>query len=101
MRIRSIQSSDRAEWLRLLGGLYPHHPESEHIQSVDAFLAGTPHHELLPTEVFACQRSGGGLAGFLELSVRNYAEGCSGPTPCVESWYEIQTYGAVQSGVRS
>lgn len=85
--VRSIQLADRAEWLRLLKGLYPHHPASEHIPSIDALLAGVAGDELLPTEVFVCERPSGGLAGFLELSVRNYAEGCSGPTPYVESWY--------------
>ena len=91
MRIRSIHLHDRAEWLRLLLGLYPHHPESEHIPSVDAFLSGTPHDELVAAEVFVCERPAiqgqPRLAGFLELSVRNYAEGCSGPAPYVESWY--------------
>jgi aminoglycoside 6'-N-acetyltransferase I len=88
MRVRPVQACDRGEWLRLLGGLYPHHPESEHIPSVNAFFAGSAHDGLLPTVVFVCERApGGGLAGFLELSVRNYAEGCAGPAPYVESWY--------------
>ncbi len=87
MRIRPVQHGDRAEWLRLLKGLYPQYPDEDHIPSVDAFLSGTPHHELIPAEVFVCERDGGRLAGFLELSIRNYAEGCSGPTPYVESWY--------------
>ncbi|HEX2189449.1 MAG TPA: GNAT family N-acetyltransferase [Longimicrobiaceae bacterium] len=87
MRIRTVQPSDRAEWLRLLVGLYPPHAESEHVPSVDAFLAGAPSPELLPSAVLVCERPGGGLAGFLELSVRSYAEGCTGPTPYVESWY--------------
>ena len=87
MRIRSVKAEDRAEWLRLLAGLYPHHPGSEHIPSIDAFFSGATHEELLPAEVFVCERSSGGLCGFLELSVRNYAEGCSGPVPHVESWY--------------
>jgi aminoglycoside 6'-N-acetyltransferase I len=87
MRIRSIEPGDRVEWLRLLTGLHPHHPESEHVPSVDAFFASSRHDELLPAAVFACERPDGRLAGFLELSVRNYAEGCSGPTPYIESWY--------------
>ncbi|MGH7449536.1 MAG: hypothetical protein ACRELT_18315, partial [Longimicrobiales bacterium] len=79
MRVRLLESADRAEWLRLLDGLYPHHAESDHVPSIDAFLDGTAHEELLPSVVFVCERNGGGLEGFLELSVRNYAEGCSGP----------------------
>ena len=87
MRARPIQPGDRAEWLRLLSGLYPDHAQTDHLPLIDAFFSGGTHQELLPTEVFACERPQGGLAGFLELSIRNYAEGCSGPVPYVESWY--------------
>lgn len=87
MRIRHLQPHDRSEWLRLLTALYPEHPESEHVPSVDAFLAGRPAPWLLPSAVFVCERPGGGLAGFLELSERDYAEGCTGRTPHVESWF--------------
>jgi aminoglycoside 6'-N-acetyltransferase I len=80
MGIRPIRPDDRAEWLRLLTSLYPHHPESEHIPGVEAFfshISGSGLH--LPAEVFVYERADGGLGGFLELSVRNYAEGCEGP----------------------
>ena len=87
MRIRVIQPDDRAEWLRLLMSLYSGSSASEHVGAVDAFLSRAPHPELLPSEIFVCERPAAGLAGFLELSVRNYAEGCSGPVPYVESWY--------------
>lgn len=71
----------------MLGGLHPEMPGSVHGPSVDAFLSGEPHDSLLPSAVFVCERDDGRLAGFLELSVRNYAEECAGPTPYVESWY--------------
>jgi aminoglycoside 6'-N-acetyltransferase I len=87
MDIRLVQLTDRAEWLRLLAGLYPEHPEVEHVPVVDAFLHGQAHPDLLPSAVFVCQEAAGRLSGFLELSVRNYAEGCTGATPYVESWY--------------
>jgi aminoglycoside 6'-N-acetyltransferase I len=87
MTVRHLEAGDRAEWLRLLAGLYPHHPESDHIPSVDAFIAGSIHDELLPAAVFVAERRDGGLCGFLELSVRNYAEGCTGAAPYVESWF--------------
>ena len=82
-----MELTDRAEWLRMLLSLYPDSVESDHASSVDAFLARAAHDELLPSEVFTIDRDGGGLGGFLELSVRNYAEGCDGETPYVESWY--------------
>jgi aminoglycoside 6'-N-acetyltransferase I len=71
----------------MLRCLHPEMPESVHIPSVDAFLAGQPHESLLPAAVFVCERPEGKLAGFLELSVRNFAEECAGATPYVESWY--------------
>ncbi len=71
----------------MLRGLSPDSPESEHIPSIDAFLAGQPHESLLPSAVFVCERSDGKLAAFLELSVRDYAEDCAGLTPYVDSWY--------------
>jgi aminoglycoside 6'-N-acetyltransferase I len=71
----------------MLAALYPPYPESEHAPEVDAFLSGSPSESLLPSLVLVCERPEGGLAGLLELSVRDYAEGCAGATPYVESWY--------------
>lgn len=55
--------------------------------SIDAYLSGSSINELVPSAVFVAEREDGSLGGFLELSVRNYAEGCAGDTPYVESWY--------------
>jgi aminoglycoside 6'-N-acetyltransferase I len=85
--IRAARQNDRAEWLRLLQGLHPELEESDHLPSIDAYLSGSSINELLPAAVFVAEREGGGLGGFIELSVRNYAEGCVGDTPYVESWY--------------
>ncbi len=74
MIVRAISENDRAEWLRMLMVLYPHHPESEHIPAVDAVLNRTEHESLIPEAVFVCERKDGRLAGFLELSVRSRAE---------------------------
>ncbi len=87
MRIREIQAQDRVEWLRLLLELYAGSQDSDHIPIVDAYLNESTSEWLLPSAVFVCERSGSALCGFLELSVRNYAEGCVGVTPYVESWY--------------
>lgn len=85
--VRLLERKDRSEWLRMLGGLYPDSVESDHVPSVDAYIDGTPIDELIPAAVFVAERPAGGLCGFLELSIREYAEGCTGPTPYVESWY--------------
>lgn len=87
MKIRLITPNDRAEWQRLLSGLHPELPEADHLPSIEAYLSGTPIDELIPSAVFVAERPNGRLGGFLELSVRNYAEGCSGETPYVESWF--------------
>ena len=37
---------------------------------------------------FVVERPGGGLCGFLEVSLRSFAEGCrSSPVPYIEGWY--------------
>jgi aminoglycoside 6'-N-acetyltransferase I len=71
----------------MLRGLHPEIPEADHVPSIDAFLDKTPIAEHLPAAVFVAERQDGRLGGFLELSIRNYAEGCTGDTPYVESWY--------------
>lgn len=69
--------------------LYPDAPEADFVEETAAFLEGTPHPALAPTVVFVAERPGSSqLVGFLELSLRNYAEGCTGNSvPYVESWY--------------
>ena len=87
MKIRSVTPSDRSEWLRLLLALHPELPEAAHVPSIDAYLSGGAIDELVPSAVFVAERPNGHLGGFLELSIRNYAEGCSGDTPYLESWF--------------
>lgn len=87
MPIRSVLPADRDEWLRLRTALWPHAPETEHLAEVDGFLAGHPYGRPVLAAVFVSEAPDGGLNGLLELSVREYAEGCAGPTPYVEGWY--------------
>lgn len=71
----------------MLIGLHPESSDADHLPSIDAYLSNSPFKELIPSAVFVAERADGRLGGFLELSIRNYAEGCSGDTPYVESWY--------------
>ena len=87
VRIRPASRGDRSEWLRLLRNLYGGDPATDHAPGVDAFLTGDITGDLIPSAVFVAERGEGGLGGVLELSVRNYAEGCVSPTPFIESWY--------------
>lgn len=87
MKTRLLIPSDRFEWRRLLVGLYPDTTEADHAPSIEAYLAGGSTGELVPSAVFVVERPDRRLGGFLELSVRNYAEGCTGNTPYIESWF--------------
>jgi aminoglycoside 6'-N-acetyltransferase I len=87
MKVRVAAEADRAEWLRMLLALYPGSSGMDHEPAIAAYLNDRPSRELIPAVVYVLERQGGGLGGFLELSVRNYAEGCSGATPYVESWF--------------
>lgn len=87
MSVRLASAADRAEWLRLLLGLYPGTVADDHSPSMDAYFNGEPLAELVPSAVFVWARPDGRLGGCLELSVRDYAEGCAGRTPYIESWY--------------
>lgn len=87
MNTRNLEPIDRSEWLRLLLRLNPDSTEADHIPTIDAYLTGRTVDGLLPSAVFVAERSTGGLGGFLELSLRNYAEGCRGDTPYIESWF--------------
>jgi aminoglycoside 6'-N-acetyltransferase I len=92
MKVRLVGPDDRSEWLRLLSGLYPDTTDSDHLAIVDAYLFGSEADELVPAAVFVVELSGEGLGGFLELSLRNYAEGCTGETPYIESWFVVEEH---------
>jgi aminoglycoside 6'-N-acetyltransferase I len=64
--------------LRLWGGA-----AEEHTQDIDVYFA-TPQRGI----TFVVVSCGGGLCGFIEVSLRNYAEGCmTSPVAYIEGWY--------------
>lgn len=80
--IRPAQPTDRAELLRVRGALFPNNPDE--LAEVDAYLSGA----VAPAALLVAQRSDGGLAGFLEVGTRPYAEGCvTSPVAYIEAWY--------------
>jgi len=83
MNIRAAAPSDAREWDRMRSALWP---SDGHAAEIEEYFrtGGSP----LLTVVFVAERAGGGLAGFLELGLRPYAEGCeSSPVPFIEGWY--------------
>ena len=82
MKIRPVQPIDRDEWFRMRNSLWPGSPDDQ-VQEIDAFFS-RPQDGV----TFVVERPDGGLCGFIEVSLRNYAEGCrTSPVPYIEGWY--------------
>jgi aminoglycoside 6'-N-acetyltransferase I len=82
MLIRPVQPTDHAEWLRMRLHLWGGAAE-EHTQDIATYFA-TPQGGI----TFVMESTGGGLCGFIEVSLRNYAEGCTtSPVAYIEGWY--------------
>lgn len=86
---RPLRPGDRAEWLRMRAALWPDADPEDLAEEVDAFLAAPE--EARPATlqaVIVCPRPEGGLCGFVELSIRAYAEGCvTDRVGYLEAWY--------------
>lgn len=83
MQIRSIRPEDRAEWVRMRDLLWP---GSLADHELDTQIFFTQNDKTLAT--FVVDRLDGRLGGFIELSQRKYAEGCtSSPVAYIEGWY--------------
>jgi aminoglycoside 6'-N-acetyltransferase I len=55
----------------------------EHTHDIDTYVATSQ-----SGVTFVVERCGGGLCGFIEVSLRNYAEGCmTSPVAYIEGWY--------------
>jgi aminoglycoside 6'-N-acetyltransferase I len=79
--IRPVRESDAAEWIRMRREVFG--DSEDHDAEVRAYFAGSA---AAPT--FVAERPSGALVGFIELSVRSYAEGCvTGPVGYIEGWY--------------
>lgn len=83
MTIRAVGPDDAAEWLRMRSALWPGEDLAEEIG--EYLRSGR---SPLLAIVFVAERSPDGLAGFIEIGLRPYAEGCeSSPVPFIEGWY--------------
>lgn len=82
MRIRPVRDDDTAEWLRMSQALDPSCPREEHEADLRLIRARSD------AEVFVIERPTGGLAGYVEVASRSYADGCAtSPVGYVEAWY--------------
>lgn len=83
MPIRPLSPSDREQWLALRMALWPDESPAAHAADMAAILSNPRRHA-----VFVSVGEGGRLNGFVEISLREYAEGCSSsPVGYIEGWF--------------
>lgn len=83
MEIRALLPADREPWRRLRQLLWPDLDDEENLRDQAEILEDLAHNA-----VFVAASPGGELAGFVEASLRKWAEGCStSPVGYVEGWY--------------
>jgi aminoglycoside 6'-N-acetyltransferase I len=82
--IRTVQKCDAASWELMRQTLWPALP-GEHMKEIARFFNGD---RCNPAEVFLAWSPAGKAVGFVELSIRPYAEGCySGRVAYLEGWF--------------
>jgi len=89
MIIRPVTNNDREEWLRMRLVLWPDDTPENHLAEIDEIAAGKYAPPIsLPQTAFVAERPQGGLGGFLEASLRGYADGCdTRPVGYIEGWF--------------
>ena len=84
MNIRKAELKDKEEWARMRNALWTESSQ-ENLDGVEKFFSGEVTDVV---EVFVLERDSAKLGGFIELNVRNYAEGSEQPrVPYIEGWY--------------
>ncbi len=82
MKVRAYRDGDWPEWLRMSVALFPEYSAENLAAGMRDFRARED------AEVFVVEREDRGLAGFVEVGSRPYADGCdTGPVGYVEAWY--------------
>ena len=82
--VRQMNASDRAAWADMRAALWPEATVAGHAQDIEQILASDD------TWGFIAETADGAPAGFAEISVRRYANGCeTQPVPFLEGiWVE-------------
>ncbi len=82
LRIRKVEASDRDEWLRMRAALWPDCTPEKHHEEMDEYLREKA------AVAYVAARHTGGLAGFVEATIRPHADACdTSPVGYVEGWY--------------
>lgn len=86
MVVRPLEPADLEGWISLRSRLWPQESSEDLEEQGRVAIAGDP-----PLVVFVAD-DGGILIGFIEISLRSYAEGCSSsPVPYIEGWFVSET----------
>ncbi|MDJ0806735.1 MAG: GNAT family N-acetyltransferase [Gammaproteobacteria bacterium] len=84
MKIREAEERDQREWAQMRAQLWPGALE-DHLVEIGEFFSGQ---SIDIEKAYVLQDEAGSLAGFIELNVRDFAEGSrSSPVPYVEGWF--------------
>lgn len=84
MKIRKADSKDKTEWARMRNTLWSGSLK-EHLEEITNYFSGN---KIGVVEAFVIERNNGKLGGFIELNLRNYAEGSESLiVPYIEGWY--------------
>lgn len=97
VEIRPVQLGDEPGWIRMRRALWPEAAElpGDLEGEVADFLSGDRRHLEAHglQEALVAQAPDGQLCGFIELSLRNVADGCStSPVGYIEGWYVDDAY---------
>lgn len=83
MEIRELQCDEREDWLRLRERLWPDTGRGELAREIDEILA-----DPVRNAVLVAASASGELLGFVEVALRDWAEGCTTrPVGYIEAWY--------------
>ncbi len=84
--VRSLHAGDRAVWAEMRAALWPDESALAHAKAIDELLAGAD------AWGFIAESAAGAAAGFAEVAVRKYANGCdSQPVAFLEGvWVKPQ-----------
>ena len=84
MQIRKVIPDDSLEWARMRYTLWPDALQV-HLEEIQSFFAGE---SIDIVETFVLDRGQGGLGGFIEINIRNFAEGSrNARVPYIEAWF--------------
>lgn len=99
MPVRPIEARDLATWIAMRCALHADEDPDDLAAEAAAFVAGG--HVVGLESVLVAEAPGAIIAGYVEIGLRNYAEGCtSSPVPYVEAWYVAPGFRRAGVGAR-